>query len=171
MSDYLVTDTELTSIADAIRTKGGTSATLSFPTEFVSAINAIATGSTGKQVACGTYNNSANVSSGYVTIKTLADLGFTPKIITLFNGNNIANNSGNGLVQGSLYLPSLRVDYCEHIVIYKGYSGLTVSYGGYNNDAPSSAGYVGVKDGAIQFYASSSYVFTKGTWYWMAIEA
>lgn len=45
MSDYLVTDTELTSIADAIRTKGGTSANLSFPTEFVSAINAIQTGS------------------------------------------------------------------------------------------------------------------------------
>lgn len=45
MSDYLVTDTELTSIADAIRTKGGTSANLSFPTEFVSAINGIPTGS------------------------------------------------------------------------------------------------------------------------------
>lgn len=44
MADYLVTDTELTSIADAIRTKGGTSANLSFPTEFVSAINAIETG-------------------------------------------------------------------------------------------------------------------------------
>lgn len=45
MSDYLVTDTELTSIADAIRTKGGTSADLSFPTEFVQAINDIPTGS------------------------------------------------------------------------------------------------------------------------------
>ena len=45
MADYLVTDTELTSIADAIRTKGGTSADLSFPTEFVSAINDIQTGS------------------------------------------------------------------------------------------------------------------------------
>jgi len=41
MADYLVTDTELTSVANAIRTKGGTSANLSFPTEFVSAINAI----------------------------------------------------------------------------------------------------------------------------------
>lgn len=41
MADYLVTDSELTSIADAIRTKGGTSAALSFPTEFVSAIGDI----------------------------------------------------------------------------------------------------------------------------------
>ena len=51
MSDYLVTDTELTSIANAIRTKGGTQAQLSFPAEFVSAINAIPTGGGGGPVA------------------------------------------------------------------------------------------------------------------------
>lgn len=44
MADYLVTDTELTSVANAIRTKGGTSANLSFPTGFVSAIQAIGGG-------------------------------------------------------------------------------------------------------------------------------
>lgn len=41
MADYLTTDTELTSVADAIRTKGGTSSPLTFPTGFVSAINDI----------------------------------------------------------------------------------------------------------------------------------
>lgn len=44
MTDYLTTDTELTSIANAIRTKGGTAANLTYPTGFVSAINAIPTG-------------------------------------------------------------------------------------------------------------------------------
>lgn len=44
MADYLTTDTELTSVANAIRTKGGTSAQLVYPTGFVSAINAIPTG-------------------------------------------------------------------------------------------------------------------------------
>ena len=44
MTDYLTTDTELTSVANAIRTKGGTSAQLVYPTGFVSAINAIPTG-------------------------------------------------------------------------------------------------------------------------------
>ena len=44
MADYLTTDTELTSIADAIRTKGGTSAQLSFPTGFVSAIQNLPSG-------------------------------------------------------------------------------------------------------------------------------
>lgn len=39
--DYLTTDVELSSIADAIRTKGGTSSPLTFPTGFVSAINNI----------------------------------------------------------------------------------------------------------------------------------
>ena len=41
MADYLVTDTELTSIAEAIRTKGGTSESLSFPTDYVSAIEGL----------------------------------------------------------------------------------------------------------------------------------
>ena len=44
MTDYLTTDTELTSVANAIRTKGGTSAALTYPAGFVSAIEAIPTG-------------------------------------------------------------------------------------------------------------------------------
>ena len=41
MADYLTTNTELSSIANAIREKGGTSKTLLYPEEFVSAINSI----------------------------------------------------------------------------------------------------------------------------------
>ena len=44
MADYLTTDTELTNVANAIRTKGGTSAALTYPAGFVSAIQAIPTG-------------------------------------------------------------------------------------------------------------------------------
>lgn len=44
MSNYIVDGAELTSVANAIRTKGGTSAQLSFPSDFVSAIGAIPTG-------------------------------------------------------------------------------------------------------------------------------
>lgn len=45
MSNYsIVPNADLTSIADAIRAKGGTSAALVFPAEFVSAIQAIPTG-------------------------------------------------------------------------------------------------------------------------------
>ena len=41
MANYVVSDTNLTAIADAIRSKGGTSGTLAFPTAFVTAINNI----------------------------------------------------------------------------------------------------------------------------------
>lgn len=41
---YLTTDTELTSVANAIRTKGGTSAALTYPAGFVSAIENIPSG-------------------------------------------------------------------------------------------------------------------------------
>lgn len=41
--DYLTTNVEITSIANAIRTKGGTSAQLVYPAGFVSAIGAITT--------------------------------------------------------------------------------------------------------------------------------
>ena len=45
MADYLVTDTELTSLANAIRTKTGNNSSLTFPSGFVSAIEGITTGS------------------------------------------------------------------------------------------------------------------------------
>ena len=50
-NEYTVNAADLTAVADAIRTKGGTSAELSFPTGFASAIAAI---SSGAQVASGT---------------------------------------------------------------------------------------------------------------------
>ena len=41
MSVYLTSDTELTAIANAIRTRTGTTATLNYPTDFIAGINAI----------------------------------------------------------------------------------------------------------------------------------
>lgn len=47
MANYLTNDTDLTAVANAIRTKGGTSAALTFPGGFVDAIGAIPAGSGG----------------------------------------------------------------------------------------------------------------------------
>lgn len=44
MANYIASDTDLTSVADAIRAKGGTSGQLAFPSGFASAIGAITTG-------------------------------------------------------------------------------------------------------------------------------
>lgn len=63
MTDYLVTDTELTDVADAIRTKGGTSAALEWPTDYVDAIDAIETGGGGEYVIIPRYySNNGNVT-------------------------------------------------------------------------------------------------------------
>ena len=63
-------DTDLTSVANAIRTKGGTSASLTFPSDFVSAINAISGGGASTLItksitANGTYNASSDSADGY----------------------------------------------------------------------------------------------------------
>ena len=73
MADYLVTDTELTDVADAIRTKGGTSAALEWPDGFVDAINAISGGG-GGTVA---YNSTNNVPSNVSVDKASAEEGET----------------------------------------------------------------------------------------------
>ena len=44
MAVYVTNTSELTSIADAIRTKGGTSTSLEYPQGFISAINSISSG-------------------------------------------------------------------------------------------------------------------------------
>lgn len=83
MADYLVTDTELKSIADAIRTKGETSASLSFPTEFVSAINAI---SGGLEYEEGTWTPSADI--GDPTINFAKEHTDAPVIVVLADATN-----------------------------------------------------------------------------------
>lgn len=52
MTTYLTTDTDLTAVASAIRTKGGTSAALQWPSGFVSAVQAIPSGGGGGVNTC-----------------------------------------------------------------------------------------------------------------------
>ena len=63
MSKYVVDGTSLSAVADAIRTKGETSASLPFPTGFVNAINAIDTGGGGS-------GGSANVEAGSFVLQS-----------------------------------------------------------------------------------------------------
>lgn len=62
MANYLATDTDLTSVANAIRAKGGTSAQLAFPAGFVQAIGDIPSGSGGVSLA-EYFNNNPYLSS------------------------------------------------------------------------------------------------------------
>lgn len=72
-------DADLTSVANAIRTKGGTSASLAFPAGFVSAIGDIPTGGGGNyDIASGTITPASNSKSIYV------DVDFEPTHALIF---------------------------------------------------------------------------------------
>ena len=87
MADYKVTDTELTSIANAIRTKGGTQAQLEFPTGFVSAVQAIPTGGGGViQSLSVTQNGTYNPPSGVD--------GYAPVTVSVSGGGGATILSG-----------------------------------------------------------------------------
>ena len=73
MSAYKVSGNDLLAIAEAIRTKGQTSASLSFPSGFVDAIGDISTGGgatliTKNITANGTYNASSDNADGYSSV-------------------------------------------------------------------------------------------------------
>lgn len=91
-------DADLTSVANAIRTKGGTSAQMAFPAGFVSAVQAIPTGITPtgtKQITeNGTYDVTqyasaeVNVSGGGGGLTTIASGSF------IGNDNTLSGNAG-----------------------------------------------------------------------------
>ena len=86
-------DTDLTSIANAIRAKGGTSAQLTFPNEFVTAINAISGGGGSTLVTKtitenGTYSASDDSADGYsevtVNVPTSGSSAWTKVVETSY---------------------------------------------------------------------------------------
>ena len=89
MADYLVTSTELTSVADAIRTKGGTTEQLAFPAGFISAVESIQSGGGGgakEPYIEETYDSDGNLIDvnlvGYTTIRPNAFYSCTNLALT-----------------------------------------------------------------------------------------
>ena len=151
--DYLTTTSEITSIANAIRTKGGTSASLVYPTGFVTAIqNLPSGGSTPTQTKSVSYssNNTYTVTpdTGYalsqvnVTVAvppgthriTLKNTGHSTYVCVQYNGNTYYQ-------QGYFDVPD----------------GATVSF--YTSAGPSLANMV-YFNGASQTLTSNAYAWT-----------
>lgn len=93
MSNYLVDGADLTSIANAIRTKGGTSAQLAFPQGFADAIAAIPTGGTPtgtKQISITangtTTEDVAAYANAEITVNVQGGGGWTIDEITRYAG-------------------------------------------------------------------------------------
>lgn len=175
MADYLVTDTELTSVANAIRTKGGTSANLSFPTGFVSAIEAIATG---KRVAMGSFTPTAEVTtSTTVTIASLSSIGFSPRTMILIPHSY---ESTNGYIRLSIVFP---YDGSDSAATYKpdhyGFYSTGNAYGNgqfvwssrmRQSNFEASPGYLGIINDNLVFRASSSHKLKAQRYDWYVVE-
>ena len=110
---YLVSGTDLTSVANAIRTAGGTSAQLEFPSGFVTAIGNISGGGGGgaKNFVQGTFTPS---SSEKGTAKTLA-IPYTgsgyPILVAIFPSTGMykTNSDIYNLVQNKALVNYLRI--------------------------------------------------------------
>lgn len=94
MSTYLVDDSDLTSVADAIRTAGGTSASLTFPSEFVSAIAALAGGGSGiTEYETGTYTPTSDIARPTINFSNTHTN--PPSIIVLADANQTLAAAAN----------------------------------------------------------------------------
>lgn len=102
-------DSDLTSVANAIRTKGGTSASLAFPTGFVDAIDAIETGGASAQTATGTFTGNdtqyarftCTFSPDAVYIVRINVVSLSERVFAGFIGGTFGSNAGNVLYQNN----------------------------------------------------------------------
>lgn len=94
MSKYLVTDSQLEDIANAIRAKSGGSSQLAFPTEFVSEIGNISTGaplpSGVTKISGGTFTFTSNTA---LTAQIPHDLGAVPKAVIVWTSDSNSNDT------------------------------------------------------------------------------
>lgn len=110
MANYTVTDLELTSIANAIRTKGGTSTSLAFPSEFISAINDISTGVNDDGYIQTTLQQVSNSTASYVGARALWDFS-SLESVRMDNVTEISMYAFWGCIQ----LSNVAFPKCEYI--------------------------------------------------------
>ena len=148
-------DADLTTVANAIRTKGGTSAQLAFPAGFASAIAAIPTGGGGlSNVVTGTFKGTTTEAAMDVTLNYNGN-GYPVVVSIVPKGGYLANETFAQTIQryaeavflGTKTYPDLSPDYDgsgnEDIIAvyarYKSSSTNATSYSGTSQHTNSSA--------------------------------
>lgn len=124
-------DSDLTSVANAIRTKGGTSASLAFPAGFVSAINAISGGGGGLSFSTFTATaastaNTITFEAGDYTVPTQFAL-YLKSDVTAGDATNIIIVGGWALRQSTIPVLAFTPGNGQRYYTYKA-SGATDYY-------------------------------------------
>lgn len=124
--DYLTTDQELTSIANAIRTKGGTSASLTYPAGFVSAIENLPSGG-------GIYQAKTNITPTTSSQTITPDSGY----------DALSSVQINAMPSGTATTPATTITAQPTISVNSSTGVITASNSKTQNVTPAvSAGYV-----------------------------
>ena len=132
MSKYLVEGTDMTSVANAIRTAGGTSAQLAFPSEFVTAIGNISGGGGSSIPAVmGTFTPAESEKGNAKTISLAYTGSGYPIALIIFPsvGINKANSDFATLAQKNVIIEYVRV---------KADTSATPTYSGSGNENKGS---------------------------------
>lgn len=124
--DSTVLNTGLTKIANAIREKGGTSASLSFPDAMATAIAAIEAGGGGlpdgvTAVATGTFTPATDTVGEFIS----HGLGVTPTFVYYYAEGSIDINDFGGYVIGGIIAPTSILEsghtLCGYTLMYYGW--------------------------------------------------
>lgn len=152
--DSAVLESGLTSIANAIREKAGTSDALAFPAGFAEAIAAIQAGGNEIQYKLGTVTFS-NTSTKCRDYSIKHDMGVIPTII-LFH--RISGSGGSSYLD--FFYANPRFDYVDGSIDFYAYSYDSL-YNGNKADYFTET--------EFKTYGSSSWTFAAQTYGWMAI--
>lgn len=151
MANYLVTDTQLTSVANAIRTKGETNETLTFPSGFTNAIGNINTGTdisdttaTANDVLTGKYFYTVNgtKTEGTITSKLNSDLTTSGNTVIIPAGY-YASQETKSVASGSATTPATTIKSNPTITVNSTTGVITATINKVQNITPTiNAGWI-----------------------------
>lgn len=180
-------DADLASVANAIRTKGGTSAQLAFPAGFVSAIAAIPGGGGDVTIETGTYTPSANTAKPTISFsKTHSKL---PVFAAMIDADGYISTSSSNiswyyvnweqLIGGAVYVSTSSVRYGEVRYAYRGSNGsslssstgtVTASESNTGNSSNAYPRFSVTESGMMPYSGSTSRYWRAGrTYKWIAV--
>ena len=177
--DSAALDAQLTSIADAIRSKGGTTDQLTLA-GMVDAINAIQTGGGGIQSVSGEYSIAEDVAGFNIDI---SDIGFVPDLVAVYlDETGMEYTSTPTKIWYLSYVPDIvdRIHVSNFPVIVYTRTNVGVLWRGgkgtyVQQSAPVSVNYVGTTEGETGGHihlarSAASYPIIAGTYKWFAYK-